>query len=128
MGFPHSDHKTTTLVAGLGMTGMVAPMVRRLPHRDFAPLTITRQARVALGDEIGEALGAAMVIVLIGERPGLSAADGIGAYLTLHPRLGRRDAERNCVSNIGPGGLPLDQAADLVASLTEAAFALGRPG
>ncbi|MCJ2178402.1 ethanolamine ammonia-lyase subunit EutC [Novosphingobium album (ex Hu et al. 2023)] len=103
-------------------------IIGRLAVRSFAPVTIARQARVALGDDIGEALGASIVIVLIGERPGLSAADGIGAYITLHPRIGRIDAERNCVSNIRPGGLPLDRAADQIAALTNAAFVLGETG
>jgi ethanolamine ammonia-lyase small subunit len=130
-----SGEVAVVIADGLSATGITAhgialaeSIVRHLPGRDFAPVTIARQARVALGDDIGEALGAAIVIVLIGERPGLSAADGIGAYLTLHPRLGRRDAERNCVSNIRPGGLTLDRAAELVAKLTEAAFALGQTG
>jgi ethanolamine ammonia-lyase small subunit len=87
----------------------------------IAPLVIARQARVALGDEIGERLGAAAVLVLIGERPGLSAADSLGAYLTWAPRVGRSNAERNCVSNIRPQGQsPEDAAVTLHWLLTEA--------
>ena len=75
------------------------------------PVVIARQGRVALGDEIGTALGADAVAVLIGERPGLSTPDSLGLYLTWQPRPGRTDAERNCISNIRPEGLPIPEAA-----------------
>ena len=65
---------------------------------------------MALGDDIGEAMGAEAVAVLIGERPGLSAADSLGIYLTWQPRRGRTDAERNCISNVRPEGLPPETA------------------
>jgi ethanolamine ammonia-lyase small subunit len=78
---------------------------------------------VALGDEIAEALGARMVLVLIGERPGMSAPDSLGAYLTFDPRRGRVDSERNCVSNIRPpDGLTYDAAAEVLVSLMTEAF------
>jgi ethanolamine ammonia-lyase small subunit len=78
----------------------------------IAPVVIAEQGRVALGDDIGEAMGAEAVAVLIGERPGLSAAESLGLYLTWQPRRGRTDAERNCISNIRPEGLPPQAAAE----------------
>lgn len=82
-----------------------------------APVVIARFGRVALGDEIGARLGARLVAVLIGERPGLSSPDSLGVYLTWVPRLGRTDAERNCISNIRPEGLPVAAAAERLAWL-----------
>jgi ethanolamine ammonia-lyase small subunit len=88
----------------------------------IASIVIACQARVALGDEIGSRVGAALVVVLIGERPGLSAPDSLGAYLTWQPRPGRQDSERNCISNIRPPtGLTYDQAASRIAWLLSAA-------
>ena len=80
-------------------------------------IVIASGARVALGDEIGAALGARMVVMLIGERPGLSAPDSLGAYLTFAPRIGLTDAERNCVSNIHGAGLGYEEAAVKIAWL-----------
>ena len=77
-----------------------------------APVVLAAQGRVALGDDIGAAFAAEAVAVLIGERPGLSAADSLGIYLTWQPRRGRNDAERNCISNVRPEGLAPDAAAD----------------
>lgn len=84
-------------------------------------VVVAEQARVALGDEIGVALKAQMTLVLIGERPGLLAADSLGAYITWAPRAGRTNAERNCISNIRGGGLtPLEAAQRIAFYLREA--------
>jgi ethanolamine ammonia-lyase small subunit len=93
--------------------GLLSQLIPRLrPHGLVGPVVIATQGRVALGDAIGEAMQAEAVAVLIGERPGLSTADSLGIYLTWQPRIGRTDAERNCISNIRPDGLPVAAAAD----------------
>jgi ethanolamine ammonia-lyase small subunit len=81
------------------------------------PIVVASSARVALGDDIGEILGASLVAMLIGERPGLSAPDSLGAYLTFAPKLSRSDADRNCVSNIHRAGLTYEAAAFKIAWL-----------
>lgn len=93
-----------------------------------APVVLAHQARVALGDEIGERLRARQVVVLIGERPGLSAHDSLGIYLTHEPRIGRSDAERNCISNVRPEGLAYEAAAARLLSLMAGARRLGCSG
>jgi ethanolamine ammonia-lyase small subunit len=97
------------------------PLHRRLEIA-LGPVVIAEGARVALGDEVGALLGARLVAVLIGERPGLSAPDSLSAYLTYDPRPGRNDAERNCISNIRAGGLEPSAAAQNLAWLVEAAL------
>jgi ethanolamine ammonia-lyase small subunit len=109
--------------------GLVTALRDRLAGWSVAPLVLAHQARVALGDEVGAALGVRAVVVLVGERPGLSSADSLGIYLTWDPRPGRADSERNCVSNVRPPhGLGYAQAADTVAALLGAARELGASG
>jgi ethanolamine ammonia-lyase small subunit len=88
----------------------------------ISPLCLVQQGRVAIGDPIGDALNAALSIVLIGERPGLSAVDSMGAYLTYQPKPGLKDNARNCVSNIRAGGLDHSGAADKIFYLVQEAF------
>jgi ethanolamine ammonia-lyase small subunit len=107
--------------------GAFLPRVRAAGWR-LAPVVIARQARVALGDDIGAALDARAVAVLIGERPGLSSPDSLGIYLTIAPRPGRQDAERNCISNIRPGGLSYGAAAFKSSWLLGEALRLGVSG
>lgn len=78
----------------------------------LAPLCLVEQGRVAIADGIAAELGASLSVILIGERPGLSSADSMGAYLTYMPKPGLTDDSRNCISNIRPEGLPIAQAAD----------------
>ncbi|MGC4990042.1 ethanolamine ammonia-lyase subunit EutC [Nocardia salmonicida] len=110
--------------------GLLAALATELGDRyTLAPPVVATQARVALGDHIAEAMGVRTVLVLIGERPGLSVADSLGIYLTHLPRPGRADAERNCISNIHPpDGLTYADAARVVAGLVAGARALGRSG
>jgi ethanolamine ammonia-lyase small subunit len=89
----------------------------------LGPAVVASGARVALGDEIGALLGARMVVMLIGERPGLSAPDSLGAYLTFAPRIGLTDEKRNCVSNIHGAGLSYDEAAFKIAWLVREGIA-----
>lgn len=94
----------------------------------WGPVVLAHQARVALGDPISEALNARSVLVLIGERPGLSSPDSLGAYFTWAPRSGMADSQRNCVSNIRAQGLCVADAADKLAWLMAAARRLGASG
>ena len=92
------------------------------------PIIIAEQARVALGDDVAEAMEAAAIVVLIGERPGLSATDSMGLYITWAARRGSNDAMRNCISNIRPGGLSADFAAAKALWLLAEARKLGATG
>jgi len=101
---------------------VVQALLPRLDGLRLAPLVMAEQGRVALGDEIGALLNARLVLVLLGERPGLSSPDSLGAYLTFAPQPGRLDAERNCVSNIRVEGLAPMIAADRLAWLIRTAL------
>jgi ethanolamine ammonia-lyase small subunit len=134
---PESRHLLASHTAGSGQLAIAVgdglspsavnahaiELVRRLIPRlaidriEIGHAVVACGARVALGDEIGELFGARMVAVLIGERPGLSAPDSLGAYLTFAPQVGRTDAERNCISNIHGAGLSYDEAALRIAWL-----------
>lgn len=94
----------------------------------IGPVALAQQCRVALGDEAGAALGARAVLVLLGERPGLSSPDSLGAYLSWAPAPGLADSQRNCVSNIRPEGLRYAEAARKIAWLLCAARRLGATG
>jgi ethanolamine ammonia-lyase small subunit len=102
----------------------IFPILRqRLPGIRISPICIVEQARVAVGDEIAQLLGARLALILIGERPGLSSPDSLGAYLTWKPQPGiTTDAERNCVSNIRPEGLSYSQAAIRLSYLIQQAW------
>ncbi|MEO8120762.1 MAG: ethanolamine ammonia-lyase subunit EutC [Rhodoferax sp.] len=104
-------------LSALAIEQNAAPFLMALQDRlaaenwSIAPVCIVSQGRVAVGDEVAERLGAKAVLVLIGERPGLSSPDSMGLYLTWMPRVGLTDAERNCISNVRPAGLGFDEAA-----------------
>ncbi|NGN94362.1 ethanolamine ammonia-lyase subunit EutC [Nocardioides sp. KC13] len=109
---------------------LLAELVSWLRDRyTLAPPIIATQARVGLGDHLGAAARVRTLLVIIGERPGLSVSDSLGIYLTHLPRPGRTDADRNCISNIHPpDGLGYARAAQVAAGLVEGARALGRSG
>ncbi len=94
----------------------------------LGPLSIVTQARVAIGDEVGASLGARLVVVLIGERPGLSSPDSMGLYLTHSPRVGLTDEARNCISNIRDAGLSCADAIHKLIFLITEAQKLGLTG
>ena len=129
IGFVLADGLSPLAVAKHG-AALLAELVAQLGGRyTLAPPVIATQARVGLGDYIGHRAGYRTLLVLIGERPGLSVADSLGIYLTHHPRPGRTDADRNCISNIHPpDGLGYADAARIAAGLVTGARELGRSG
>ena len=136
---PHAGACDLAVVVADGLSARAvqthaAPVLAGLPARAaragwrIAPVVIVRHGRVAVGDAVGAALGAACVAVLIGERPGLSAPDSMGAYLTWRPGPHTTDADRNCVSNIRPEGIGYADAAATIARLLGAMRARGVSG
>lgn len=146
---PHTDAATVSIILADGLSALAVerhalplldallPLLGLNEENDakqvalpwaLAPIVVAEQARVALGDEIGEALHADVTVMLIGERPGLSSPDSLGAYITWAPRIGRTDAERNCVSNIRVEGLDYTAAAARIAWYVTEARRLGLTG
>ncbi|HTX39869.1 MAG TPA: ethanolamine ammonia-lyase subunit EutC [Bryobacteraceae bacterium] len=123
------DYEAALVIAD----GLSAPAVHRhavpllealrpyLADWRMAPLSVVLQGRVAIGDEIGELLGAKLVVMMIGERPGLTSPDSLGIYLTWDPRPGRTDAERNCISNVHTEGIGYEVAARQLSFLMQQA-------
>jgi ethanolamine ammonia-lyase small subunit len=128
---PHAGSHDVALVVADGLSARAVqmhappvlaaalPTLRAVGWR-IAPIIIVRHGRVAVGDAIAAALGAACVAILIGERPGLSAPDSMGAYLTWQPGPHTTDADRNCLSNIRPEGIGYAEAAQKVIHLSRA--------
>ncbi len=126
------------LVVGDGLSSLAVqrhalPLLQALLPRlasgtQLAPIVVVQQARVAVADDVGEALKARLCVMLIGERPGLSSPDSLGIYITHGPRRGRLDAQRNCISNVRPEGLSYAVAAHKLAWLIAQAFAIGQSG
>ncbi len=119
-------------LSALAVQRHVPPLLRKLVPRlagwRLAPIAIIEQGRVAIGDEIGEALGAQIAAVFLGERPGLSSPDSLGAYITWMPRRSRTDAERVCISNIRAEGLGYDEAAAQIVQALDSARRLRMTG
>ncbi len=109
------------------VTSLLLQEIRKSNYT-IAPVIIAKQARVALADEIGQLVKARLSIILIGERPGLSAFDSMGAYITYHPAVGNTDESRNCISNIRADGLTTVSAADKIMRLIHSAFTLQLTG
>ncbi|MGD9947157.1 MAG: ethanolamine ammonia-lyase subunit EutC [Desulfobulbus sp.] len=128
------------LVVGDGLSSRAIeenalPFIRRFQELSaqfselqLGPVFLVRNCRVAIGDEIGELLGAKMVAMLIGERPGLSSPNSMGIYLTYGPKVGVSDEARNCISNVREGGLPIEEGVRKLAYLIEEALRLQATG
>jgi ethanolamine ammonia-lyase small subunit len=107
-----ADGLSALAIARNAVPFLTALMRQLAPEKwSMAPLAVVGLGRVAVADEVGEQLGARIVVMLIGERPGLSSPDSLGLYVTWMPRVGLNDADRNCISNIRPAGLGYEEAA-----------------
>jgi ethanolamine ammonia-lyase small subunit len=120
-------------LSALGIQRHVLPLLAAIRaalggQLTLSPPVLVGQARVAVADEVGEQLGARMVAMIVGERPGLSSPDSVGIYLTHAPRVGRHDAERNCISNVRPAGQDPATAARRLAWLVHEGLRLGITG
>lgn len=118
----HAESYDLAIVIADGLSALAVqrhalPLLQRIEEQiekdgwSRAPISLVQQGRVALGDEVGERLKAKMVVMLLGERPGLSSPDSLGLYFTYDPKVGRTDADRNCISNIRLEGLSYNLAA-----------------
>lgn len=135
---PNHSRPDLALVIGDGLSALgiqlhVVPLLSAIRDalRDtcsLCPPVVVKQARVAVADEVGQALDARMVAIVVGERPGLSSPDSIGIYLTHSPVVGRTDAQRNCISNVRPAGLDVRMAAHKLAWLVQEGRRLGLTG
>lgn len=129
---------TLSLVVGDGLSALgiqrhTVPLLRAIRQElgkevTLAPPVIVCQARVAVADEVGELLNARMVAMIVGERPGLSSPDSVGIYLTINPRVGCTDAQRNCISNVRPTGQDVGIAAARLAWLVREGLRKGQTG
>jgi ethanolamine ammonia-lyase small subunit len=137
LGGSEAKSRRLTVVVADGLSALApashaVPVLRLLREAlegwELDDVVLATEARVALGDEVGALRGAEAVLVLIGERPGLKSFDSLGAYLTYGPRVGRTDAERNCVSNIRRAGLSYEEAVYKVLHLLAGARLLGVSG
>lgn len=129
IGFVLADGLSPTALKHHGAALLSALVAQLADGYSLAPPVIATQARVGLGDHIGAQARVRTLLMIIGERPGLSVADSLGIYLTHLPWPGRTDADRNCISNIHPpGGLGYAEAARVAAGLVTGARELGRSG
>ncbi len=130
--YPGAD---VLIVIGDGLSSkavhkQAVPLIKEfLPYMEelglsVGPVVLAKQSRVALGDDIAEVMNCGLVVMLIGERPGLSSPDSLGIYMTYKPFAGRLESERNCISNVRPEGLSYERAAFKLAWLVEMAYDL----